>query len=114
VRDSLEALLTVSGYLVETFPSAEAYLAHLEARPSDNACALLDVHMPGMSGLDLLRALGVRQISLPVLLLTASHDRHVLDQARELGAVHCMSKPVSESILLGAIESIRGSSIRRL
>jgi FixJ family two-component response regulator len=63
--------------------------------------------MPGMNGIELLRILVVRRSLLPVLLLTASHDEHVRHEAMGLGAVDCLTKPVPESVLLGAIEGIR-------
>lgn len=111
VRESLEALLTVEGYLVETFPSADAYVSDLGSRISHGACALLDVHMPGMSGLELLRVLSVHQVPLRVLLLTASEGEQLRELAIALGAVDCLVKPVPHAVLLDAIESIRTSSV---
>lgn len=105
VRESLEALLTVAGCIVDTFASAEAYLTRLDLGTFHGDCAILDAHMPGMNGLELLRVLVDRSYLLPVLLLTASHDEHVRNQALELGAVDCLTKPVPEDVLLKAIES---------
>lgn len=106
VRESLNALLSVSGYVVDTFPSAEAYLMHIDGAATEGDCALLDVHMPGMNGLELLRILVVRGQLLPVLVLTASDDARLRQQALKLGAIDCLTKPVHEGVLLGAIESV--------
>jgi FixJ family two-component response regulator len=100
VRESLEALLTVSGYSVETYGSAEAYLERSEV---NDGCVLLDVHMPGMNGLDLLRELTRRRRRSPVLILTASRDERLRDHALELGAVAFLTKPVTQARLLAAL-----------
>ena len=93
--------------MVDTFASAETYLAHLDVPMLSEHCALLDFHMPGMNGLQLLRILFVRHRSLPVVVLTANPDDAVREQALQLGAVDCLTKPVPEDVLLGAIENIR-------
>ena len=100
VRESLEALLTVLGYSVETYGSAEAYLERSEV---NDGCVLLDVHMPGMNGLDLLRELARRRRRSPVLILTASRDERLRDHALELGAVAFLTKPVTHARLLAAL-----------
>ena len=97
VRESLEALLIVSGYAVETHGSAEDYLARSDVA---DGCVLLDIHMPGMNGLDLLRNLTRRG---PVLILTASWDERLRDRALELGAVAFLTKPVTQARLLAAL-----------
>jgi FixJ family two-component response regulator len=100
VRESLEALLTVLGYSVETYGSAEDYLERSEVI---DGCVLLDVHMPGMNGLDLLRELTRRRRRSPVLILTASRDERLRDHALELGAVAFLTKPVTQARLLAAL-----------
>ena len=100
VRESLEALLTVLGYSVETYDSAEDYLERSEVT---DGCVLLDVHMPGMNGLDLLRELTRRRRRSPVLILTASRDERLRDHALELGAVAFLTKPVTQARLLAAL-----------
>ena len=100
VRESLEALLTVLGYSVETYGSAEAYLERSEV---NDGCVLLDVHMPGMNGLDLLRELARRRRRSPVLILTASRDERLRDHSLELGAVAFLTKPVTQARLLAAL-----------
>ena len=100
VRELLEALLTVLGYSVETYGSAEDYLERSEV---NDGCVLLDVHMPGMNGLDLLRELTRRRRRSPVLILTASRDERLRDHALELGAVAFLTKPVTQARLLAAL-----------
>lgn len=104
VRESLEALLLVAGYPVETYPSAEAYLAVADAA---RGCLLLDIHMPGMGGLGLMQALAGRRPMVPVLVLTASRDEHLHQRALSLGARALLTKPVPQAILFDALQSIR-------
>ncbi len=106
VRESLEALLLVSGYRVVTYASAEEYLERAGDR---GGCLLLDVNMPGMSGLELLERLAREASGIPVVLLTASRDEHVRERARELGASGFLTKPVTEAALLGAIADARSA-----
>ena len=68
-------------------------------------CVLVDLHMPGMGGLGLLENLACRGQRPPVLVLTASRDPRLEARARELGADAYLTKPVSESRLLGALRS---------
>ncbi len=84
VRESLEALLLVAGYDVCTYASAEDFLSRA---PEDGGCLLLDVNMPGMSGLDLLGRLNGSARHHPVLFLTARRDVELREQALALGAV---------------------------
>jgi FixJ family two-component response regulator len=100
VRESFEALLIVSGYAVETYGSAEDYLARAGVA---GGCVLLDIHMPGMNGLDLLRELTRRHRRGPVLILTAARDERLRDHALELGAVAFLTKPVTQARLLAAL-----------
>jgi FixJ family two-component response regulator len=109
VRDSLYALLTIAGYAVTAFDSAESFLAHLDEGRigGTGGCVLLDLHMPGMSGLELLKVLVSRRWFLPVLLLTAGRDNHLRKQALDLGAVDCLTKPVPQAELLTALERVK-------
>lgn len=103
VRESLDALLTVLGFFVETYDSAEAYLERSE---DTCGCVLLDLHMPGMDGLGLLRELVLRRRSLPVLILSAARDERLRDHAIELGAVAFLTKPVTRTRLLAALREV--------
>ena len=102
VRESLEALLVVTGFDVKTYSCAEEYLAVSD--PSDG-CLLVDVHMPGMSGLDLLQYLSIREPGIPVLVLTASRETRLMEQALELGAAAFLTKPVPGATLVAALRA---------
>jgi FixJ family two-component response regulator len=103
VRESLEALLFASGFETETYSSAEDFLARA---PSHDGCLLLDVNMPGMSGLDLLRHLGEQGRRTAAIVLTANPDPQLRQRARQLGAAAFLTKPVAEKDLLRAIADV--------
>lgn len=100
VRESLEALLLVAGFEVVTHDSAEAFL---ERVPAPEGCLLLDLNMPGMSGLELLEKLRREGVETPVVILTANRDARVRERARELGVAGFLTKPVTEAALIAAI-----------
>jgi FixJ family two-component response regulator len=101
VRESLPELLRQSGYEVETFPSAEAFLG--AGGPGRTKCLVLDVAMPGMSGPELHRELQRRGQSVPVVFITAHGDRALSPRLIEQGAVECLCKPFTERALLAAV-----------
>jgi len=108
VRESLPDLLKELGYAVRAFSSAEAFLASDcvgEAR-----CLILDIAMPGMSGLDLQRELKRRRRKIPIVFITAHADESVRPRILEDGAVECLFKPFSEAALLGALSIALGAS----
>ena len=104
VRESLEALLLVAGVEVVTHDSAEAFLEHA---PAPEGCLLLDLNMPGMSGLELLEKLRRDGVPTPVVILTANRDARVRARACELGAAGFLTKPVTEAALVAAIAEAR-------
>ena len=106
VRESLPELLRESGYEVETFESAEAFLA--SGDPARAKCLIVDVAMPGMSGPELQRELQCRGHSMPVIFITAKVDGTIRPRLLEQGAVDCLFKPFTERALLAAI----GSALR--
>lgn len=112
VRDGLTALLTVKGYALKTFDSAESFLAGLA--PDAVGCALLDVRMPGMSGLDLQRELKRRGVRLPVIIITGHGDVPLAVSALKAGAVDFLEKPFDSDALLASIDEAlrRGISVR--
>ncbi|MGI9419061.1 MAG: response regulator FixJ [Geminicoccaceae bacterium] len=104
VRDSLEALLLAEGYDVTGFASAEAFLADRD--PSLIAgCCLLDIRMPGMDGLTLLRELGDEATDLPVIIMTGHGDVPMAVKAMKLGALDFIEKPFDVKAMLDAIRS---------
>ncbi len=103
VRESLPDLLTVLGYAVEAFGSAEAFLAG--KAPHNTKCLILDIAMPSMSGPDLADELRNRGLKIPVIFMTAHRDEssrpHVVGQ----GAVATLLKPFSDTALVAALEA---------
>jgi two-component system response regulator FixJ len=102
VRDGLKALLAVKGFGVETFASAEAFLADIAKIGA--GCVLVDVRMPGMSGLELQRELKKKQPMLPVVIITGHGDVPMAVAALKAGAVDFIEKPFDTDALLGAID----------
>jgi two-component system response regulator FixJ len=100
VRESLEALLMTSGFEVEIYSSAEDFLTRAA---SHDGCLLVDVNMPGMSGLDLLQHLAGNGRRTRAVVLTANPDERLRFRAHQLGVTAYLKKPVTESDLLSAI-----------
>jgi FixJ family two-component response regulator len=100
---SLVNLMRSLGYRAESFGSAEALLASSNLLVFD--CVVADVHMPGMGGLELARRLGEQHGQLPVILITASPERHLDDLAIALGARCLLRKPIEIKALAGWVES---------
>jgi FixJ family two-component response regulator len=102
VRESLPDLLREFGYAVRAFSSAEEFLA--SDCVGQTCCLILDIAMPGMTGLDLQQELSRRQ-TLPIVFVTAHRDEtlHPLLLAR--GAVACLYKPFSEAALFEAVQA---------
>lgn len=102
VLKSLCALLTTHGYRTQGFESAEAFLEAYD--PDLRACILLDLRLPGMSGLELQAHLGARGSSPPIIVLTAHGDIPVAVRSMKAGAIDFIEKPAPIDHLL---ESIR-------
>ena len=101
VRESLPDLLRQFGFAAHTFSSAEAFLgSEFVTRTS---CLILDIAMPGMSGLDLQRELTRRRQGIPIVFITAQGDANIRSHVLEKGAVECLFKPFSERALLDAL-----------
>jgi FixJ family two-component response regulator len=103
VRESLPDLLEQSGFAVQAFPSAEAFLAS-EAL-NDTNCLILDVGLPGMSGPDLQQELNRRGKGIPIVFITAQGDKSLRPRLIAHGAVACLFKPFSDTALLDAVET---------
>jgi FixJ family two-component response regulator len=101
VRDSLRRLITSVGLRVEVFPSAQAFLS--APRPDVPGCLVLDVRLPGLSGLDLQRDLAQSHATLPIIFLTGHGDIPMSVQAMKAGAVEFLTKPFRGQELLDAI-----------
>ncbi|MGD9946766.1 MAG: response regulator transcription factor, partial [Burkholderiaceae bacterium] len=98
VRDSMRWLLEANGFQVSTFPSAEAFLAELPS-PEPIACLLLDVRMPGMSGLELHEELVRRGSTLPLVFITGHGDVPMAVASMKKGAYDFLEKPFSDEQL---------------
>jgi two-component system response regulator FixJ len=102
VLRSTAALLSVRGLKVRTWPSAEAFLD--EPERDGPACLLLDVRMPGMSGLELQRQLGRSQAVLPVIIMTGHADVPMAVEAMRAGAIDFIEKPFAADALFKSVE----------
>ncbi|HEX2825061.1 MAG TPA: response regulator [Burkholderiales bacterium] len=97
-RDSLRWLLESAGYAVSTFPDAERFLKSGDADAA--VCLVLDLCLPGMSGLALQEALASRGTTLPIVLISAHGDEAAAAQALRNGAIGFLAKPFAEERLL--------------
>lgn len=101
IRAAMRSLLASVGLRVETFPTAEDFLE--SRRPDAPVCLVLDVQLPGLSGLDLQHELIQRGISIPIVFLSGHGDIPTSVQAIKAGAVEFLTKPVQDHQLLAAI-----------
>ncbi len=101
VRKGLSRLLRSVGHAVEMFASAEEFLAreHFDGI----GCIILDVQMPGLSGMDLQARLSKAETSMPVVFITGHGDIPMSVEAMRKGAVHFLTKPFDDDELLGAV-----------
>jgi len=102
VRDSLKWLLEGNHYAVECFESAESFLDHRD--DGRLACLILDVRMPGMSGLELQEHLVRLEVALPILFITGHGDVPMAVNTMKKGAVDFIEKPFNEAELRAAVE----------
>jgi FixJ family two-component response regulator len=103
VRESLPDLLRQFGFAAQAFSSAEAFLAS-EFR-SETRCLILDMNLPGMSGPDLQQELVRRQLTIPIVFITAQGDDRLRPHVLARGAVEYLLKPFSETALLAALNT---------
>ena len=102
IREALTSLLRSVGLAVETFGSAQDFLTR--PPPDGPGCLVLDVRLPGASGLDLQRALATTQMTLPIIFLTGYGDIPMTVRAMKAGAVEFLTKPFHDQELLDAIQ----------
>ena len=103
VRRSTERLLRIAGFRVQTFKAARDFLNC--QRPEGPACLVLDVRMPGLSGLDLQQELSQSGKQIPIIFLTGHGDIPMSVRAMKAGAVEFLTKPVKQRTLLEAIQA---------
>ncbi len=100
VRDSLRMLLESAGHAVRDFDSARSFLADADM---DRGCLVVDIRMPGMSGLELQEELVRRNLSLPVIVITGHGDVPLAVRAMTAGAVDFLEKPFNDRRILDSI-----------
>jgi FixJ family two-component response regulator len=102
LREALRSLIRSVGLRVETFATAHDFLR--SDRPDAPACLILDVRMPGLSGLDLQRELTEAHIHIPIIFITGHGDIPMSVRAMKAGAVEFLTKPFRDQDLLDAIQ----------
>ena len=107
VRTAIGRLLRLGDYVVLAFASGEEFLASLSARLPQ--CVVLDVHMPGLSGLDVMCRLRKEHIDVPVICITASDDLALDAKTAAAGSIRLLRKPFSNAALLDAVRFAIGS-----
>jgi FixJ family two-component response regulator len=101
VREALQRMLQSYGFRTAVFASAEQLLA--SGRPCDESCLILDVRMPGMTGLGLHHHLISEGCRVPIILMTGSPTLRERERAMSMGVVSYLTKPVDERILLDTL-----------
>ena len=102
VREALESLLRIEGFEVELFASAQRFMNRAAGPPL--SCVILDVELPGLSGLDLQRELAEAGIAVPIIFLTGHGSIPMSVKAMKAGAVEFLTKPFDADDLLNAIQ----------
>jgi FixJ family two-component response regulator len=103
ICDALTSLLRSVGWRTEGFTSAEAFLQ--SGQTHTTACLLLDMQLPGISGLELQRQLRSSQARMPIIFITAHGNEAIRAQALQAGAVAFFAKPFDDTALLKAIHA---------
>jgi FixJ family two-component response regulator len=103
VRTSLQRLLTMAGYTVAVFTSAEEFLK--SGRLQDVRCLIADIRMPGMSGVDLQSQLNAENYRIPTIFITAHGDEKMRIRAMRDGAVAFLAKPFDNTVLLDRVRA---------
>ena len=102
VREALEGLIRSAGLRVETFASAQEFLGH--PRADLPSCLVLDIRLPGLSGLDLQKRLAEANLELPIIFITGHGNVPAAVQAMKAGAQEFLTKPFTDRDLLDAIQ----------
>jgi RNA polymerase sigma factor (sigma-70 family) len=112
VRSSLKFLLSTVGLEVESFDSADSFLHNKP--PDAPSCLVLDVRLPGLSGLDFQRELAARKIRIPIVFLTGHGDIPMSVRAIKAGAVEFLTKPFRDQDMLDAVRiALERDRVRR-
>ena len=112
MRHSTECLIRSIGLNAMTFASADQFLKH--KRPDTPACLLLDMRMPGLSGLDLQKELAQAGVDIPIIFITGHGDIPMTVQAMKAGAIEFLTKPYRDQDLIDAVrEGLKRDGIAR-
>ncbi|HXX24376.1 MAG TPA: response regulator [Terriglobia bacterium] len=112
-REGLESLVRSAGWRVETFASAQEFLARAHTEAPN--CLILDLQLPGLSGLDLQKRMADAELEIPIVFLTGHGNIPASVQAMKAGAVEFLTKPFDDEELLRAIqEAVERDGLTRL
>jgi FixJ family two-component response regulator len=103
IREAIKSLLESLGFRAEVFASAEDFLN--SSRLRDTECLILDIWMPGMSGLELQSTLAADDSRIPIVFISAHDDEEARTRALKAGAIDFLRKPFHEDALLNGIHS---------
>lgn len=108
LRDNLQDLLEFKGYAVVVFANGEDLLEQYDSLQPN--LVLLDNQLPGIHGLELLPILKEKKPQVPVALVTASSQRHTMEEAEKLGADRFVMKPYTQQEMLSVVEALLSAS----
>ena len=106
MRGALQGLLREAGLAARAYASAEEFLR--SGAQHRSSCLIVDVRMPGMSGLDLQARLDAEQIRIPIIFITAHGDERMRMQALRSGAADFLAKPFDDEVLLRSVRAALG------
>ena len=102
VREAVQRFLRALGYVAHAFASADEFLRWSQV--TDNSCLIMDVKMPGMSGIELQRQLQIQGCQVPIIFITSVEDESIRTQALNSGAVSFLTKPFEIRTLIKHLE----------
>jgi FixJ family two-component response regulator len=102
VREAVQRFLRALGYVAHAFASADVFLRWSQV--TDNSCLIMDVKMPGMTGLELQRQLQIQGFQVPIIFITSVEDESIRTQALNSGAVSFLTKPFEIRTLIKHLE----------
>jgi FixJ family two-component response regulator len=108
VRDSTQMLLGIYGFKARAYPGAREFLAEFDAVAT--GCLILDIHMPEMTGVELLALLRTRGIDVPAIIVSGRSDPVLGEALTRSGALAILNKPVNEGELMGYVEKALAQS----
>ena len=111
VRRTTALLVEAFGFRAAAFESAEAFLG--SGQLQDTSCLIVDVQMPGMNGLQLQSQLAATGCRIPIIFITAYHEKESYRRAIQAGAVAFLGKPFTDKQLLQTIHSALGQSLAK-